>query len=143
MSDMVSEISNEKLRDILASARVIALVGYSPQRLRVSHEIGKFLQQMGYTVYPVNPTVQEIDGQKSYPSLADVPQPIDIVNVFRRSEFLPGVVDEAIKAQAGFVWAQVGVFSEEAAKKAAETGLPMVMDACIRVGYRRLIGQPK
>src|SRR5437762_3242997 len=120
MSDLVSAITDEKLHDVLASARVIALVGYSPQRFRVSHEIGKFLQQMGYTVYPVNPTVAEIDGQKSYASLADVPEHIDIVNVFRRSEFLPGVVDEAIKVKAGFVWAQVGVFSEEAAKKAAE-----------------------
>jgi len=139
MNSLDTAITDEKLREVLKSARVIAVVGYSPRPYRESHRIGKFLQQAGYTVYAVNPTVEQAGGQKYYPSLADVPEPIDIVNVFRRSEYLSGVVDEAIKVKAGFVWAQSGISDEGAAKKAAAAGLPMVMDACIRVGYQHLI----
>src|SRR5215212_720280 len=94
-------------RAILAAAKVIAVVGYSDDPGRTSHQIGSFLKDVGYTVYAVNPTVESIDGEKSYPTLADVPEPIDIVNVFRRSQFLAGVVDDAIVAGAKVVWAQL------------------------------------
>jgi predicted CoA-binding protein len=128
-----------KERELLQSAKVIAVVGFSDDPNRTSHQIGKFLMRVGYTVYPVNPTVKEIDGVKVYPTLADVPEPIDIVNVFRRSEYLSGVVDEAIAVNARAVWAQLGVYDPAAADKAAQAGLDMIMDTCIKVSYNTLI----
>lgn len=127
------------LRDLLTHARVITVVGYSDKPHRTSYQIAQFLKRAGYTVYPVNPSVELIDGERSYPTLADVPEPIDIVNVFRRSEYLPGVVDDAIAAGAKAVWAQLGVYDAEAARKAQSAGLEMVMDACIKVEYNRLM----
>jgi predicted CoA-binding protein len=126
------------LRDLLISARVIAVVGHSEKPHRASYRVAKTLRQAGYTVYPVNPTIDQIDGQPSYPSLADVPEQIDIVNVFRRSEHLKGVVEEAIAVGAGAVWAQEGVRDEAAALLAIQNGLSIVMDTCIAVAYRAL-----
>lgn len=126
------------IRDILSQSRVIAVVGHSDKPDRTSYQIAQFLRQGGYIVFPVNPSVAEIDGQRSYSSLLDVPEPIDIVNVFRRSEYLSGVVDEAISAQAKTVWAQLGVQDEAAADKADAAGLNLIMDACIKIEYRRL-----
>ena len=126
------------LRDLLVSARVIAVVSHSEKPHRPSYRVAQTLRRAGYTVYPVNPTVAQIDGEMSYPSLADVPEEIDIVNVFRRSEYLKGVVEEAIAVGAGAVWAQEGVRDEEAARLAARHGLPIVMDTCIAVAYRAL-----
>jgi uncharacterized protein len=128
----------DTMREILSSAKVIAVVGYSDKPHRTSNQIGGFLKRAGYTVYAVNPTIESVDGEKSYPSLADVPEPIDIVNVFRRSEYLPGVVDAAIAVGAKTVWAQLGVYDNMAAQKATEAGLQMVMDHCIKVEYGRL-----
>ena len=105
-----------------------------------AHQIAQYLRRAGYTVYAVNPEIQEVDGQPSYPSLKDVPEPIDIVDVFRRSEYLAGVVDDAIAVGAKSVWAQLGVRSDEAARKAESAALPLVMDACIKVEHRRLLG---
>jgi predicted CoA-binding protein len=130
----------EAQRAILSDARVIAVVGYSADPTRTSYEIGGYLKRAGYRVYAVNPTVREIDGEKVYATLADVPEPIDIVNVFRRSEFLPGVVDDAIQVGAKTVWAQLGVFDAEAARKAEEAGINIVMNLCIKVAHRSLIG---
>ena len=132
-------VTQAQERQLLESAKVIAVVGYSNDPTRTSYQIGKFLKQVGYTVYPVNPTVSEIDGEKVYATLADVPEPIDIVDVFRRSEYLAGVVDEAIAAQAKAVWAQLGVFDNDAAAKAEAAGLTMVMDTCIKVSYNQLM----
>lgn len=126
------------LRDLLSTARVIAVVGHSDRPSRTSYQIAAFLRQAGYTVYAVNPEVQTIDGQPCYPALADVPEAVDIVNVFRRPQFLPGVVDEAIAVGAKAVWAQLGVVHADAARRAEAAGLPLVMDACIKVEYRRL-----
>ncbi len=126
------------LREILRKAKVIAVVGHSDNPSRTSYQIAQFLRHIGYTVYPVNPSVTEIDGQPSYPALANVPELIDIVNVFRRSQFLPEIMDEAIAIQAKSVWAQLGVFHPVAEQKAATTGIPLVMDACIKVEYWRL-----
>ncbi|MBK9750563.1 MAG: CoA-binding protein [Chloroflexi bacterium] len=132
-------VTQAQERQLLESAKVIAVVGYSNDPTRTSYQIGKFLKQVGYTVYPVNPTVSEIDGEKVYATLADVPEPIDIVDVFRRSEYLAGVVDEAIAVQAKAVWAQLGVFDNDAAAKAEAAGLTMVMDTCIKVSYNQLM----
>ncbi|HEY9617893.1 MAG TPA: CoA-binding protein [Microcoleaceae cyanobacterium] len=126
------------LRQILQEARVIAVVGHSGKPDRVSYQIAQFLRQVGYTVYPVNPVVREIEGQPCYPSLREVPEAVDIVNVFRRSQFLVGVVEEAIAIHAKTVWAQLGITDPVAAQMAQEAGLTMVMDACIKVEYWRL-----
>jgi len=126
-------------RSILSAAKVIAVVGYSDDPSRTSYQIGRFLKNAGYTVYAVNPTVTSIDGEKAYASLADVPEPIDIVNVFRRSEFLSGVVDAAIQVGAKVVWAQLGVFDSDAARKGEESGITVILNNCIKVAHHRLL----
>lgn len=126
------------LRELLSHAQVIAVVGHSDNPARTSYRIAQFLRSVGYTVYAVNPTVPEINRQPSYASLAAVPEPIDIVNVFRRSEYLVGVVEEAVQVGAKAVWAQLGVSDPVAAQRAIEAGLAMVMDTCIQVEYLRL-----
>lgn len=130
--------NDKAMRDVLVSARVIAVVGHSNQPHRTSYQIAQYLRRAGYTVYPVNPTVSTIDGQRSYASLAEVPEPIDIVNVFRRSEYLSGVVDEAIRVGAKAIWAQLGVVDEAARQKALAAGLDVAMDVCIKVEHIRL-----
>jgi predicted CoA-binding protein len=127
------------MREVLAKARVIAVVGHSDNPMRTSYNIAQYLRRVGYTVYPVNPTVSEIDGQPSYPTLADVPDSVDIVNVFRRSEFLPGVVEEAIQISAKAVWAQLGVFDEAARQRALDAGLDVAMDDCLQVEQAPLL----
>jgi predicted CoA-binding protein len=128
------------LRHLLQTARVIAVVGHSDNPERTSYRIAAYLRQAGYRVIPVNPMVAEIDGQPSYPSLAAVPEPIDIVDVFRRAEHLAGVVREAAAVGAGAVWGQVDVISTEALDAAAELDVPLVMDQCIKVEHMRLFG---
>ncbi|MEX1071559.1 MAG: CoA-binding protein [Anaerolineales bacterium] len=128
------------LQKLLTDARVIAVVGHSDKPHRTSYEIGHYLREAGYKVYAVNPTIQEVDGERAYPTLADVPEPIDIVNVFRRSEYLQAVIDDAIAAGAKAVWAQLGVVDTAAAQKAESSGLQMVMDRCIKVDHGMLIG---
>ncbi|NDJ33108.1 MAG: CoA-binding protein [Chloroflexi bacterium] len=127
------------MKDMLAGAKVIAVVGHSDKPHRTSYQIAQYLRAAGYTVYPVNPTVDTIDGEKSYPDLASVPEPIDIVDVFRRSEHLPGIVDEAIAAGAKAVWAQLGVAHLQAAEKAGAAGMDLIMDRCIKVEHARLL----
>jgi predicted CoA-binding protein len=126
------------IRNILSNAKVIAVVGHSDKPFRTSYQIAQFLRSVGYQVYPVNPAVREIDGQPSYPTLKDLPEPVDIVNVFRRSEHLKEIVEEAIAIGAKTVWAQLGVSDHLAAQKAIDAGLNIVMDACIKVEYLRL-----
>ncbi|MBZ0290806.1 MAG: CoA-binding protein [Anaerolineae bacterium] len=125
-------------RDVLTQARVIAVVGHSDKPERASYQIAQYLRQAGYTVYPVNPALQQIDGQPSYASLQDVPEPIDIVDVFRQSEHLPAIVDDAIAAGAKTVWGQLGVSSEAARQKALDAGLNIIMDRCIKIEHSRL-----
>lgn len=129
-----------ELRRILETARVIAVVGHSDKPHRTSYQIAGYLRAAGYRVYAVNPAVSQIDGQPCYPSLAEVPEPIDIVDVFRRSEYLDGIVDEAIAVGAKVIWAQLGVVDYNAASKAEAAGLSVVMDHCIKVDHRALIG---
>jgi hypothetical protein len=136
MSTIAETVSDSDLRRILTGAKVIAVVGHSDNPNRTSYRIARFLRNAGYTVYPVNPTVEIIDGEPSYPSLTDVPEPVDIVNVFRRSEYLEGVVEDAIEVGAKAVWAQLGVINPDAADKAH---LDIVMDKCIKVEYARLM----
>ncbi len=125
------------LRAFLAEATVIAVVGYSDDPGRASYQIGSFLRDVGYTVYAVNPTLDSIDGEPVYASLADVPEPIDIVDVFRRAEFLPGVVDEAAAVGAKVVWGQLGVAHPAAAEKGEAAGVDVIQNNCIKVTYLR------
>lgn len=135
-------VSDELLRSLFANARTIAVVGHSPRPERTSYQIAQFLRQAGYRVIPVNPAVAAIDGERCYASLAAVPEIIDIVNVFRRSEYLPGVVNEAIAGQAGAIWAQLGIHHSTAAAAAAAAGISLIMDTCIKVEYLRLGMEP-
>lgn len=132
------KLDDMALRDILTNTKVIAVVGHSDKPERASYQIAQFLRRVGYTVIPVNPAVKEIDGQPSYPSLADMPLPVDLVNIFRRSEYLPEIIEEAIAIEAKTIWAQLGINHESAAQKALAAGINVVMDACIKVEYQRL-----
>ncbi|MBI5671056.1 MAG: CoA-binding protein [Chloroflexi bacterium] len=137
---MMITYNDDAIRDLLQAARVIAVVGHSDNPNRASYRVAQYLRQAGYTVYPVNPTVATINGQPSYASLADVPEPIDIVDVFRRSEYLPEIVDAAVQVGAKAVWTQLDVVHDEAARKAAAAGLNVVQDRCIKIEHQRLIG---
>ena len=131
----------EAIRKLLQGSRTIAIVGISAKHDRPSHEVAHYLQKAGYKIIPVNPAYAEVLGEKCYPSLRDVPVKIDIVDVFRKpSDVLP-VVDEAIAVGAGCVWMQLGVIAPEAAQKAAEAGLQVVVDLCTKIEHSRLIGR--
>ena len=132
------KLDDNTLRDILINTTVIAVVGHSDNPTRISYQIAQFLRQVGYIVIPVNPTVSEIDGQSCYASLRDVPQSVDLVNVFRRSEYLPFIVSDAIAINAKTIWAQSGIYNETSAKKALQAGLIVIMDDCIKIEYNRL-----
>lgn len=122
--------------DLLRSARVIAVVGLSSDEMRPSHGVAAYMQRAGYRIIPVNPNETEVLGEKAYPRLEDVPEKIDIVNVFRRSEYVYGVVQSAIRVGAKAVWMQEGVIDEEAAAFARAAGLDVVMDRCIMKDHR-------
>ncbi len=128
------------IRDLLTTSRVVAVVGHSDKPHRPSYQIARYLRRIGYKVYAVNPELSEIDGEKCYATLKDIPEKVDIVDVFRRSEFLPEIVNEAIAVGARAVWAQFGIRSSEAARRAEDAHLPIVMDACIKVERNRLMG---
>ena len=132
--------SDKVMKEILLSAKTIASVGLSSNQEKESYWIVSYLKEQGYRIIPVNPTATEILGEKVYPSLSAIPDKVDVVQVFRRSEDVPPVVEEAIKIGAKVVWMQEGIVNEEAAQKAREAGLQVVMDACMRATHRRLIG---
>ena len=117
--------------EILKSAKTIAVVGLSGRRFRPSYGVSEYMQDAGYRIIPVNPRETEVLGEKAYAKLEDIPEPVDIVNIFRRSEFVPDIVDAAIRIGAKSVWMQEGVIHEEAAAKAEAAGLSVVMDHCI------------
>jgi predicted CoA-binding protein len=124
---------DDEVRALLNSAQTIAVVGASSSPSRSSHGVMSRLLQLGYQVIPVNPNEAEVLGQKAYPSLADVPVAIDIVDVFRRDEHTPGVADEAVRAHAKVLWLQQGLWNEDAAARAKTGGLTVVMDECLGV----------
>jgi len=133
--------TDQMMKDILLSARTIASVGLSSNPGKESYGIVHYLKSQGYRVIPVNPTADQILGEKSYPDLESIPEKIDVVQVFRKPEDVPPVVESAIKVGAKTVWMQEGIVNEEAAQKAREAGLQVVMDACMRATHRRLIGE--
>jgi predicted CoA-binding protein len=124
--------------DLLRAARVIAVVGLSSDEMRPSYGVAAYMQRAGYRIIPVNPNEIEVLGEKAYARLEDVPEKIDIVDVFRRSVFVRGVVDSAISVGAKMVWMQEGVIDEEAAKVARTAGLEVVMDRCILKEHRKM-----
>lgn len=126
------------MREVLKQAKIIAVVGHSDKPHRTSYQIAQYLRSVGYTVYPVNPTVDTIDGETSYATLADVPEAIDIVNVFRRSEYLEDIVRNAKAINAKTVWAQLGVGDENAEAITLEADINIASNRCIKVEHRRL-----
>jgi predicted CoA-binding protein len=123
---------------ILNYSRTIAVVGLSLKAERPSYKAASYLKEQGYKIIPVNPTEKEILGELCYPNLASIPEPVDVVEVFRRSEEVTPIVEEAIRIGAKAVWMQEGVINEEAAARAREAGLMVVMDKCMRKEHRRL-----
>jgi len=132
--------SDEQLRAILINYRNVAVVGLSPNPDRPSNEVARYLLANGYNVIPVNPGVDDVLGLRSYPTLEDVPEPIEIVDVFRRSEYVPDIARSAAGTGAKVLWTQPGVISAEGAEIATSAGLKVVMDRCILIEHRRLIG---
>ncbi len=127
-----------QITEILDSARTIAVVGLSHKRYRPSHGVAEYLKRAGYRIIPVNPNEAEVLGERCYPDLDAVAEPIDIVDIFRRSEFVPEIVEAAIRKGARLIWMQEGVVHEEAAERARAAGIAVVMDRCILKDHRRL-----
>jgi predicted CoA-binding protein len=130
--------SDETIRAVLAQPQTIAVVGCSPNPERDSHRIAKLLQARGHRVIPVNPGQRTILGETCYARLRDIPEPVDMVDIFRRSEEVAPIVDEAIEVGARIIWMQLGVIDEQAATTAQAAGLTVVMDRCPAIEYRRL-----
>lgn len=137
---MASSVQSDPILDVLRSAHTIAVVGLSDNPLRPSHGVAAYLQTQGYRIIPVNPQIQTSLGEKAYPSLLDVPEKIDIVDIFRRPEFVEEVVDQAIQLKVPAVWMQEEVIHEKAAQKARQAGIFVVMDRCILVEHRARFG---
>jgi predicted CoA-binding protein len=135
--------SNQELKQLLTDATTIAMVGASSNPEKESHSIMQRLQKAGYRVIPVNPRETEVLGERAYASLADVPEHVDIVDVFRRAEDTPGIADDAVKIGATALWLQTGIVNEEAAARAKAGGLMVVMDACIGATHSLLRVQKK
>jgi len=123
---------------ILRSCHTIAVVGLSGRRFRPSYGVAEYMQKAGYRIIPVNPHESQILGEKCYPDLESIPDSVEIVNIFRRPEFVPQIVEAAIRKDAKAVWMQEGVVHEEAARRAESAGLAVIMDRCILKDHRRL-----
>jgi predicted CoA-binding protein len=125
-------------RDILESARIIAVVGLSGDHTKPGFTVPAYLQRAGYRIIPVNPNLESSLGEKAYPNLRSIPEPVDGVVIFRRPEYILPIVEEAIEIGAEFVWMQLGIVNHEAAELARAAGLDVVMDACMRVEHRSM-----
>ena len=137
---MLHELPDTELRALLARTRTIAVVGLSPSLHRTSHGVASYMRAHGFRIIPVNPNAQEVFGEKAYPTLTEAARhaQIELVNVFRRSEDVPPVMQEAIAIGAPAVWLQLGIRNDEAAAQARAAGLVVVQDRCIMVEHRRL-----
>ena len=128
------------LRRILGESRSIAVVGISASWHRPSHFVAKYLLEHGYRMIPVNPRYEEVLGERCYPSLRDIPEPVHMVDCFRRAEEIPAIAEDAIAIGARVLWMQLGVINEAAAARARAAGLEVVMDRCVKIEYARLFG---
>ncbi|MEY2395634.1 MAG: uncharacterized protein QOF94_1979 [Acidobacteriaceae bacterium] len=133
---MASFPQSDSIREILERSKTIAVVGLSSSPLRPSHGVSAYMQTHGYKIIPVNPDIRGALGEKSYPSLMEVPDKIDMVNIFRRPEFVEEIVDQAIQLRIPAVWMQEGVINEKAAEKARKAGMFVAMDLCILKEHR-------
>jgi len=140
MLDIDFNNSDEDMKQILENSRVIAIVGESNDHYYSSYQVAQYLKQMGYTVYPVNPNIKEVDGDRSYPNLAAIPEPIDVVDVFRKPTHLDKIVEEATAVGAKVLWTQLDVVSatQEPERRALQAGMKVVSDRCIRTEHERL-----
>jgi predicted CoA-binding protein len=129
---------SEQIRQILETSKVVAMVGLSPRPDRDSNQVARYLMDHGFTVVPVNPREEQILGQQCYPDLESIPIDVDIVDVFRRVEFIPSIVEAAIRKKARVIWMQLGLAHNESADKAREAGLEVVMSKCLKVEHARL-----
>lgn len=141
MTDLARYQDVSVIQRVLHTAKTIAIVGLSGNQLRASNFVGYYMKRHGYRVIPVNPRESEILGEQSYPSLLDVPVPIDVVNVFRAPSALPEIAREAVTAGAGALWCQFGVINEEGSRIAADAGLTVVVDRCLKVEHARYVGR--
>lgn len=123
--------------EILKNSRTVAIVGVSPKEDRPSYRVASYLKSQGYDMIPVNPACSEVLGETSYPDLLSVPRPVDVVDIFRRSEDVPAIVEQAIRIKAKVVWMQEGIVNEAAARMAQQAGLKVVMDHCMRKEHLR------
>jgi uncharacterized protein len=130
---------DDEIRGLLERTKTVAVVGYSPKPDRPSHGVAKAMMRFGYDVYLVNPTAKSTDDERIYASLAEIPVPIDIVDIFRRAEYIMEVVEDAIKVGAKAIWMQQGIINEEAAARAESAGLQVVMDRCIKIDHMVLL----
>jgi predicted CoA-binding protein len=129
------------IREIMHTARTIAIVGLSSNVLRPSHFVGFYLQRHGYRIVPVNPNEREVLGEKAYATLSDIPFHVDVVDVFRAPAFVPAIAEEAVRVGAGALWMQFGVISGSGARIAEQGGLKVVMDRCMKVEHARNMGR--
>ncbi len=134
-------MSEEEIRRLLESSRSIAVVGCSTNPVKDAHRVPRRMLEAGYRIIPVNPRAEEILGQRCYPSLLDIEEPVDIVNVFRPSQEVPGIVEQAIKIKARALWLQLGITHPEAEERARRAGLQVVSNRCIMREYERLFGR--
>jgi predicted CoA-binding protein len=141
MTDLARYQDPLTIQRVLLTSKTIAIVGLSDNELRASHFVGYYLKRHDYRVIPVNPRQTEILGQKCYPSLLDVPEPVDIVDVFRAPDALPGIARDAVTIHAGTLWCQFGVINEDGARIAEEGGLTVIMDRCLKVEHARYLGR--
>lgn len=139
MADNASNPSSADIRRLLQATRVIAVVGLSDKPHRASNRVAAYLKQQGYRIIPVNPTIAEAVGEKSFPSLREVPVKVDMVDIFRRAEFVPAIVDDAIAIGAKAIWMQEGIVHQGAARTATAAGLQVVMDRCLMVDHYQLL----
>jgi uncharacterized protein len=140
MQTVSSLPKSDAIFELLHKTKTIAVVGLSDRPLRPSHGVSAYMQNHGYRIIPVNPTITEALGEKSYPSLLEVPYKIDIVNIFRRPEFVEQIVDQTIQLRIPAVWMQEDVINEKAAEKARQAGMFVIMDRCILKEHRARFG---
>jgi uncharacterized protein len=141
MTDLQRYQDVTAIQRVLHTAKTIAIVGLSNNELRASYFVGYYLKRHQYRVIPVNPRETSILGETSYPSLLDVPVPVDVVNVFRAPDALPGIARDAVAIHAGVLWCQFGVINEEGAQIAEDGGVSVIMDRCLKVEHARYVGR--
>ena len=141
MTDLARYQDSESIQRVLHTSKTVAIVGLSSNELRASYFVGYYLKRHGYRIIPVNPRETEILGETCYASLSEIPEHVDIVNVFRAPDALPGIAKDAVAIQAGALWCQFGVVNAEGAQIAADGGLAVVMDRCLKIEHARFVGR--